>query len=302
MELVGRCRGRIGRTLGDGLPRLAFVLGSGFQDVPGGFEVLRQVEYADLPGFPRAVVPGHPGKLLLARLHGMECLICSGRAHYYEGHSMEAVTFPIRMLAHCGVKELVLTNAAGGINSRYRPGDFMLFSDHINFTGVNPLRGQVLPGTSRFVDLSEAYCPALRAELTAAGRAAGVRLHKGVYIGVSGPSYETPAEIRAFGRLGADAAGMSTIPEVLMARALGLRVAALSCITNRAAGLSPKKLSHEEVLETGRRSAAAALRLFECFARERGMAASSSGKRRGRPQRKNLKIKGRPLRSDPDER
>jgi purine-nucleoside phosphorylase len=254
------------------LPKLAVVLGSGFDPKALGFEVRQGIPFRKLPGFPVAGVEGHAGELLLASLEGLPFLLCHGRAHFYEGHDMAAVMFPVRVLARLGVEEVVLTNAAGGINAKFRPGDFMLVSDHINLTGVNPLRG--LPGSGEqagacFVDLSEAYSRRLRKEFRAAATRARVRLREGIYLGVAGPSYETPAEIRAFRKLGADAVGMSTIPEVLVARSLGLEVAAISCITNRAAGMDHRKLSHEEVLETGLKSAGAAASLLGEFARAR---------------------------------
>ena len=192
---------------------------------------------------------------------------------------MERVMFPVRALAAAGITELLLTNAAGGINSRYEPGDFMIFSDHINFTGVNPLRGLPRAEGKCFVDLTEVYSPELRAKLQSAARKEKITLHEGVYIGVSGPSYETPAEIRAFRTMGADAVGMSTIPEVLMARYCGLNVAAVSCITNHAAGTNKEPLSHQEVLNVGRKSAEKAVRLITAFARELSTKEPSERKR-----------------------
>jgi purine-nucleoside phosphorylase len=267
-KLVQRCIVRIRNLLGAELPGLALVLGSGFDQVRARMRVLESVPFERLPGFPTPGVAGHPGELLLAELSGVPVLVCSGRAHFYEGLDMEKVTFPVRALATAGVREIVLTNAAGGINDGFRPGDFMLVSDHINFTGVNPLRGLPQSNGKLFVDLTEAYSPELRRHLRTAARRNKITLHEGVYLGVSGPSYETPAEIRAFQRLGADAVGMSTIPEVLMARYCGVKVAAISCITNCAAGLSSTPLSHTEVLATGRKSAEKAARLMEAFTAE----------------------------------
>ncbi len=238
-------------------------------------DVKAEIPYVKLPGFPRTTVAGHAGKLLLGTVARTEVIILSGRAHYYEGHSMAQVTFAVRTLAAAGITDLVLTNAAGGINQRFRPGDFMLVTDHINLMGMNPLRGteplDALNGSgrtsrNRFVDLSCAYDPILRKTLLAAAKASRVRLHSGVYLAVSGPSYETPAEIRAFARLGADAVGMSTIPEVIVARQCGLRVTALSCITNLAAGRSREPLSHAEVLATAERSGVTATKLLKTFA------------------------------------
>ena len=183
---------------------------------------------------------------------------------------MQAITFAVSTLAALGVKVVLLTNAAGGINRRFRPGDFMALSDHINFTGDNPLCGNVAEGLTRFVDLSEAYDKPLQKILEASARSAGVRLHSGVYLAVRGPSYETPAEIRAFERMGADAVGMSTVPETIVARQHGLRVAAVSCITNLAAGRSGKPLSHTEVLETGVRVKRQGAQLILKFAQAYG--------------------------------
>lgn len=178
---------------------------------------------------------------------------------------MAQVTCAVRTLAACGVRDLVLTNAAGGLNPKFRTGDFMLLTDHINLMGENPLRGVTPPGLPRFVDLTCAYDAKLSALLGKAARATKLKLQRGVYLAVSGPSYETPAEIRAFARLGADAVGMSTVPETIVARQCGLRVAALSCITNLAAGLSPAALSHTEVLETAERVKHTGARLLQEF-------------------------------------
>ena len=248
-------------------PTLALVLGSGFNHVLHEFDVDAQMPFAKLPGFPKPTVVGHDGKLLIGKLGGTPVLVLSGRAHFYEGHPMERVTFAVRVLAACGVRDLLLTNAAGGLNEKLRAGDFMVLTDHINFMGVNPLRGPCPPELPSFVDLTQVYDAPLAALLRQAGRACGVRLRSGVYLAVSGPSYETPAEIRAFAWLGADAVGMSTVPEAIVARQCGLRVAGLSCITNLAAGISRSPLSHEEVLETGERVKAQAAALLKSFAK-----------------------------------
>jgi len=263
---------RVRSVLAGDLPRIALVLGSGLQGVLDAFHLRGKIAGAALPGIAARGVPGHAGEWLLAELEGLRFLICSGRMHYYEGHSLETLRFPVRALAACGVRELLLTNAAGGINPRYAPGDFMILADHINFMGVNPLRGLPPEGGRCFVDLGDAHSPRLRRELKAAFRKAGVRSREGVYLAVSGPSYETPAEIRAFRRLGADAVGMSTVPELLMARYCGLETAAISCITNRAAGLkkNPRaKLSHREVLAAGAKSAARLAEMLRQFAAAR---------------------------------
>lgn len=246
-------------------PTLGIVLGSGFDKLLADCTVLLEISYSSLPGFPRPGVAGHAGKLALAYMARMPVVILSGRAHYYEGHTMEAATFPIRVLAEMGVKAVLLTCAAGGINSRYKPGDYMQFKDHINLMGANPLRGWNSPEWPRFVDLSEAYDPVLNKTLAQAGKQAKARLHSGVYLAVSGPSYETPAEIRAFERMGADVVGMSTIPEVVVARQCGLRVAALACVTNLAAGRNKKAITHAEVLSAGAAGAATATRFLQEF-------------------------------------
>jgi len=244
-------------------PTLAIVLGSGFHSVVSRCTVVLEVTYSAIPGFPRLSVEGHDGVLMLCHLAKTPLVVLSGRAHYYEGHSMEAVTFATRVIAAMGVKTLLLTNAAGGISSRFKPGDFMFLTDHINLMGLNPLRGWATP--DRFVDLSDTYDAGMNKLLKKAADKAHARIHGGVYLAVSGPSYETPAEIRAFDKLGADAVGMSTVPEAIVARQCGLRVAALSCITNLAAGRSKKKLSHQEVLATAEAARPKAARLMENF-------------------------------------
>jgi len=245
-------------------PTLALMLGSGFQSVLSRCTIVLEVPFAGIPGFPRLSVAGHEGKLLLCHLAKTPLVVLSGRAHYYEGHTMEAVTFATRVIAAMGVKAMLLTNAAGGINSSFKSGDFMAITDHINLMGMNPLRGWL--AQERFVDLSDAYDPDLTKLLKKSAEKAKARFHKGVYLAVSGPSYETPAEIRAFAKLGADAVGMSTVPEVIVARQCGMRVAGLSCITNLAAGRSKTKLSHAEVLAAGEASRPHAGRLLEQFA------------------------------------
>lgn len=242
------------------------ILGSGFHHLLAELRVEKTIPYLKIPGFPRPTVNGHCGELHFGRLGGTPVLVLSGRAHFYEGHSMEQVTFAVRTLAAFGVRDLVLTNAAGGINRKFRVGDFMVLTDHINLMGMNPLRGPALPGLPRFVDLTEAYDAKLRRLLLKAGRMAKLKLQRGVYLAVSGPSYETPAEIRAFARLGADVVGMSTVPETIAARQCGLNVAAVSCVTNLAAGRSKGMLSHSEVLETAKRVQQTGAALLKNFA------------------------------------
>lgn len=244
-------------------PALGLVLGSGFQSVMARCTVVMEVSFAEIPGFADTNVSGHEGRLVLGYLAKTPVVVLSGRTHFYEGHSMETVTFPIRVLAALGVRALLLTNAAGGINGRFRRGDFMALTDHINFMGTNPLRGWREP--NRFVDLTRTYDPALAVLLKNAAGKTKTRLHAGVYLAVSGPSYETPAEIRAFARLGADAVGMSTVPEAIVARQCGLRVAGLSCITNPAAGRGKEPLSHADVLAAGDAVKSESARLLEKF-------------------------------------
>ena len=248
-------------------PPLAIVLGSGFSSVVDTLKTKLTIPYAKLTGFPKSGVGGHAGEAAIGKIGETPVIILSGRAHYYEGHTLEAVTFPIRVLAEYGIETLLLTNAAGAINRKFKPGDFMLFDDHINLIGENPLRGKTASGRELFIDLSKTYDSSLANQLVAAARKTKTNLHRGVYCAVCGPSYETPAEIRAFAKLGADAIGMSTVPEAIVARQCGLRVAALSCITNAAAGISKFPLTHEEVLETGRRASKKSAQLITEFAR-----------------------------------
>ena len=233
-------------------PALGIVLGSGFQHTLSQMRVEAEIPYAKLPGFAPVSVAGPAGKLLIGHVGETPVAALSGRAHFYEGHPMEVVTFPVRVLAEFGIRDLLLTNAAGGINRKFQPGDFMQLSDHINFMGVNPLRGELPPNRKRFIDLTHAYDRNLNQLVQQAAKLVRCRLHCGVYVAVPGPCYETPAEIRAFARLGGDAVGMSTVPEAVVARQCGLAVTGLSCITNLAAGRSKESISHEEVLAVGK--------------------------------------------------
>lgn len=251
-------------------PRLAIVLGTGFDFPLDALEQTKRVSYSGLPGFPRVGVPGHRGELIIGRWEGTPVIVLRGRAHFYEGHPLASVTFPVRALAAYGIRDLLLTNAAGAINPSFRTGDFMILKDHINFMGANPLRGTLSRGLSPFVDLSRTYDSTLRRLLRQAGRVSGVHLRHGIYLAVSGPCYETPAEIRAFRRLGADAVGMSTVPEAIVARQCGLRVGALSGLTNLAAGLGKSPLTHTEVLESAMRVRQKALELLRHFTRLHG--------------------------------
>jgi purine-nucleoside phosphorylase len=247
-------------------PTLAVVLGSGFHHALAELRGAKKISYANIPGFPKPTVAGHAGELYFGHFGKTPVLVLSGRAHFYEGHPMKRVIFAVRALAAFGITDLLLTNAAGGINNKFRAGDFMVLTDHINFMGANPLRGPHQKVWSRFVDLTETYDQKLRGLLFRAGKNCNLKLQRGVYLAVSGPSYETPAEIRAFAALGADAVGMSTVPEAIAARQCGLNVAAVSCVTNLAAGISPRKLSHEEVLETAERVKMSGAALIKNFA------------------------------------
>jgi purine-nucleoside phosphorylase len=246
-------------------PTLAIILGSGFHHAVTELRVNNKIPYAKIPGFPQPDVSGHAGELYFGHVSETPVLVLSGRAHFYEGHAMARVTFATRTLAAFGIKDLLLTNAAGGINKNFRSGDFMILTDHINFMGTNPLRGPAFPGLPRFVDLTETYNPQLCELLLRAGEISKMKLRRGVYLAVSGPSYETPAEIRAFAKLGADAVGMSTVPEAIVAQQCGLRVAGISCITNLAAGINGQKLSHAEVLETAERVKKSGAALIKTF-------------------------------------
>ena len=233
-------------------PRFALVLGSGLGGFADRVETVAELPYAGLPGFPQPGVGGHVGRLVLGYARGCPVAIMQGRAHYYEHGRADSMSVPIQVLKALGAGALLLTNASGSLRSDMGPGSIMLVTDHINFTGVSPLFGYA--GDSRFVDMVDAYDPTLRRHLQAASRANGLTLHEGTYIWFCGPSFETPAEIRAARMLGADAVGMSTVPEVVLARYFGLPVAALSIITNAAAGLGSVRLSHEQTQAVARQA------------------------------------------------
>ena len=231
-------------------PVAAIVLGSGLGGLAERIEGATRVAFADVPGFPVATVVGHAGALIVGRLAGRDVVALAGRFHLYEGHPPQLAGFPVRVLHALGARTLVVSNAAGGVRRTMRPGELMRIEDHINLMGLNPLVGPVEPGETRFPDMSEPYDHALGALLHDVAREVGVPLSDGVYAGLLGPTYETPAEVRMLERLGADAVGMSTVPEVIVARALGMRVLGFSCITNLACGLSNTPITHAEVLET----------------------------------------------------
>ncbi len=229
-------------------PTIGVVAGSGLGAFADSLEDPAVVPFDQIPHFPAPTVAGHSGALVVGQVGGVPTVALKGRVHAYEGYSLDEVVFPVRVLGRLGIRILVLTNAAGAINPAFAPGELMILSDHINLLG-NPLRGpNAAPLGPRFPDMSDAYDRDLRQRAVAACAAAGVTAHEGVYIAVPGPSYETPAEIRMARTLGADAVGMSTVPEVIAARHMGLRVLALSCLTNEAAGVSPEPLDHKDVL------------------------------------------------------
>lgn len=229
---------------------VAIVLGSGLAGIVEDLEVIEQLPYADFPELPKPAVAGHGGRFVFATIGGTRIVCALGRVHLYEGHPAAAVTAGVRLLAESGIKRLVLTNAAGSANRAFAPGSWMMLNDHLNLTGTTPLLGE-----PAFIDMTETYSATWRDQFSAAARRAEITLHEGVYAGLLGPQYETPAEVRMLQRLGADAVGMSTVLEAIQARALGLEVAGFSCLTNWAAGLTSEALSHEEVLTTGRAAA-----------------------------------------------
>ncbi len=233
-------------------PRVAVVLGSGLGAFAEELDDAVAIPYSEIPGWPKSTAVGHAGKLVFGRIDETETVVMAGRVHLYEGYSPAEVVFPIRVLARMGVRAAVFTNAAGGINLAYGQGALVLISDHINLQGSNPLAG--LNDDSfgpRFPDMSDAYSSRLRCTARAVAESVGTRLHEGVYAAMLGPNYETPAEIRFLRVIGADLVGMSTVPEVIAARHMGVEVLAISCVTNMAAGILKQKICHEEVLETG---------------------------------------------------
>ncbi len=235
-------------------PAVGLILGSGLGAFADTLENRTVVAFDELPHFPRSTVAGHPGRLVLGMWAGVPIAALQGRVHHYEGYTTAEVAYPVRVLGCLGVRQLIVTNAAGGVNTSFRPGDLMLITDHLNLTGGNPLIGPNIEELGvRFPDMSEAYNKEMRTvALRSAGRL-GIEMRQGVYVGLAGPSYETPAEIRMCRALGADAVGMSTIAEVIAANHMGVRVLGISCITNMAAGILPRKLTHGEVIETTER-------------------------------------------------
>ncbi|MFN2397539.1 MAG: purine-nucleoside phosphorylase [Gemmatimonadaceae bacterium] len=254
-------RSRIGRRE----PAIALILGSGLGALARAIEDPVELAFAEIPGFPAAAVAGHSGRLVAGTLEGHDVLAFAGRFHFYEGHPPHVVVLPVRLSHALGARTLFVSNAAGGIRRTLRPGDLMIIADHIDLMCRNPLIGPVRAGESRFPDMSAPYDAELLAEMRMAALEVGVASPEGVYAGVLGPSYETSAEVRLLELLGADAVGMSTVPEVIVARALGMRVVGVSCITNVATGLTAAPVSHADVLSTSARSAERLERLVRAF-------------------------------------
>jgi purine-nucleoside phosphorylase len=235
-------------------PALGLILGSGLGAYADRFEDRTIIPFGDLPHFPHSTAAGHSGNLVIGKAEELAAVALQGRVHLYEGYTMEQVAYPARVLGCLGIRTLIVTNAAGGINLDFRPGDLMLITDHINMMGANPLVGPNIDELGlRFPDMSEAYSGVLRKIAVDVARQRSINLREGVYVGLCGPSYETPAEIRMYRMLGADAVGMSTVPEVIAAGHMGIRVLGISCISNMAAGILPRKLTHQEVIETTER-------------------------------------------------
>lgn len=232
-------------------PRIGLILGSGLGVLADEIENPVKIPYEEIPNFPVSTVEGHAGQLVIGNLSGKEVVVMQGRFHYYEGYPFNQVTFPVKVIKELGVQTVVVTNAAGGVNQSFEPGDLMIISDHINNMGSNPLIG---PNDSkfgaRFPDMSEAYSKELRTLARDVASKLNIRIQEGVYVGNTGPSYETPAEVRMIRTIGGDAVGMSTVPEVIVARHAGLKVLGISCISNMAAGILDQPLTHDEVIET----------------------------------------------------
>ena len=252
------------RSRTDLQPEVGLILGSGLGDFADRLEAAVEIPFSQIPGFPVPTVEGHAGALILGSFQGRTVAALRGRIHYYEGYSQQEITLPVRVMARLGIRTLVLTNAAGGVNLDFSAGALMLIADHINFSGMNPLIGPNLDTFGpRFPDMSDIYTRSLREQLKPLAAKAGIPLQEGVYMMYSGPSYETPAEIRCFRTMGADAVGMSTVPEAIVARHCGMDVVGVSCITNMAAGVLDRKLDHSEVVETARRVKGDFTRLLE---------------------------------------
>lgn len=259
-ELVERAANAVAERIG-ARPAIGIILGSGLGGLERDVEDAVHMPYADVPGFPPVSVAGHDGVLTAGTIRGTQCAVLRGRYHLYEGHGAATTALPVRVLARLGIRTLLVTNAAGGLRRSFRAGDLMLIDDHINLMWSNPLVGRVVDGETRFPDMSSPYDPALQRIAMDVARAQRIRLERGVYVAVLGPSYETPAEVRMLRRLGGDAVGMSTVPEVLAARAVGVAVLGLSIIANAGAGMTPDPLDHTDVMRATARSGDSVRRL-----------------------------------------
>ena len=268
----------ISSRIGSQKCELAIILGSGLGGLGRVIEDAVRVPFAEIPGFPQATVAGHEGAVIAGKLAGRRVIALSGRFHMYEGHPASLAAFPVRVFHALGARELFVSNAAGGISLKLAVGDLMAISDHLNLMGTNPLVGPAEAGEVRFPDMTDAYDPGLRRTLRTAAEKIGIPLREGVYAGLLGPSYETPSEVKMLRLLGADAVGMSTVPEVIMARALDMKVAGVSCITNAAAGVTGAALSHAEVLDTTARVASRFESLVHEFIVQRATGQPSSAR------------------------
>ena len=264
LQTIDEAVGAIKRQAGPAVPDAAIVLGSGLGDFAGRLRDAVSIPYGELPHWPASKVIGHEGRLVVGTLGTRRVAALSGRAHFYEGHDLRTVTFAARAMARFGVKVMILTNASGGINVELKPGMLMVIDDHINLLGSNPLVGPNEEAFgARFPDMSEVYSKRLRRIADDVAREQGLRMGHGIYVAVHGPSYETPAEIRFLRGIGADAVGMSTVPEAIVSRHMGVEVLGISCITNAAAGVLPQPLNHDEVMEVARQVRGAFAALLE---------------------------------------
>ena len=263
-EAAQRSADAIRKRTGDAIPEIGIALGSGLGGLAADIEDAVRVPFAEVPGFPSATVLGHAGALVSGKLGGRNVIALAGRFHMYEGHSPRLAAFPVRVMHALGARTYFASNAAGGIRPDLAAGDLMIIEDHLNLTGVNPLTGPAEEGDERFPDMSAPYDAELRQRLRVAAEKVGVAVKEGVYAWLSGPSFETRAEVRMLGRLGADAVGMSTVPEVIVARAMGMRAAGMSCIANAASGVTDAPVLHADVLEVTARAA----RGFQAVVRE----------------------------------
>jgi purine-nucleoside phosphorylase len=264
VERVEEAAADVRKRAGAATPDVAVVLGSGLGDFAGRLQDAVSLDYGTLPHWPASKVIGHEGRLVIGTLGARRVAALSGRAHFYEGHDLRTVSFATRVMARLGIKALILTNAAGGINVQLTPGMLMVIDDHINLLGSNPLVGPNDEAFGvRFPDMTEVYSKRLRGVADDVARQQGLRIGHGVYVAVHGPSYETPAEIRFLRTIGADAVGMSTVPEAIVARHMGVEVVGISCISNAAAGVLPQPLNHDEVMEVARQVRGAFAALLE---------------------------------------